>query len=186
MVIGQTECFLLVIVIAAAAGLRRGWGKEVITCAIILATVLFLTFGGADWLGNIFASLTWTVNNPQAAASGAADPPPPCSPVAKTTIEMIVFGGMTWFAYWVGKRYGTPPKQGNHHIAGIIPGAINGAVIAYYVSNQLLAGKQLQIYGPTDELTSSYLPEILGLALLGLLIVLFFAAQASKGGGGSK
>ncbi len=183
MVIGQTQCFLLAIVVAAAAGARRGWGKEVITCAIILATVLFLTNGGADWLGNLFASLTWSVNNPQAVASGAPDPPPACSPVAKTTIEMLVFGGMSWLGYFAGKKYGTAPKHANHRIAGIIPGAFNGAVISYYVSNQLLAGKQLQIYGPTDSLTSSYLPEILGLGLVGLLVVLFFAAQASKGGG---
>jgi hypothetical protein len=181
MVIGQTQCFLLVIVVAAAAGARRGWGKEVITCAIILATVLFLTFGGADWLGKIFASLTWSINNPQAVASGAPDPPPACSPVAKTTISMVVFIGMTWFGYFVGKRYGTPPKHANHHIAGIIPGAINGAAIAYYVSNSLLVGKQLVIFGPTASMTSSYLPEIFGLGLLGLVVVLFIAGQASKG-----
>jgi len=181
MVIGQTQCFLLVIVVAAAAGARRGWGREVITCAIILATVLFLTFGGADWLGNIFASLTWSVNHPQAVASGAPDPPPACSPVAKTTISMIVFIFMTWFAYWVGRRYGTPPKNANHRIAGIIPGAINGAAIAYFVSHTLLAGRQLVVSGPTDTMTSSYLPEIFGLGLLGLVLVLFIAAQASKG-----
>ncbi len=183
MVIGQSQCFLLAIVVAAAAGARRGWGKEVITCAIILATVLFLSNGGSDLLGNVFANLTQGLNNTaQAASPGGADPPPTCSPLAKTTISTLVFGGMTWLGYHAGRRYGTPPKHANHRVAGIIPGAFNGAAISYYVSHDLLTGKQLMIYSPTDTLTSSYLPLIFGLGLVGLLAVLFFAAQASKGG----
>src|SRR5262249_60859620 len=50
MTIGQTQCFMIALVIAGAIGAQRGWGREVITCAILLGTVLFLANGGLNFL----------------------------------------------------------------------------------------------------------------------------------------
>src|SRR5690348_4124629 len=53
MTIGRVQFYLLIVAFTAVAGWRRGWVREVITCTIILATLLFLTLGGADLLANL-------------------------------------------------------------------------------------------------------------------------------------
>src|SRR5258708_3375361 len=54
MSIGQTQVFLLAVGITAVVGWVRGWQREVITCAIVLATVLFLSLGLGDALAQLF------------------------------------------------------------------------------------------------------------------------------------
>jgi hypothetical protein len=94
----------------------------------------------------------------------------------------VIFGGMTWLAYAAGKKYGAPPKSSNHRIAGAIPGAIDGASIAYFISKTVLPGQSVLLNTPSPSTTSHLLPLVFGIGLLGLLAVLFIAAQASKGG----
>lgn len=178
MVIGQTQCFMIALLFAAAQGARRGWGREVITCAIILATVLFLSNGGIDFLLNAFTNLSANTNGTALAFNAAS-----CSAATKQLLSTGGFGLMSWLAYSVGYRYGTAPRSHNHRIAGIIPGAFNGAAIAYYLSNTLVPnGRQLELFTPTSQQTTAYLPEIFGLGLVGLLVVLFIAGQAGKTG----
>ncbi|MGH2517116.1 MAG: hypothetical protein ACRDHP_15810, partial [Ktedonobacterales bacterium] len=154
MVIGQAQCFLIAVVIGAAVGTRRGWNREVITSAILLATLMLLTLGGADtlatWLSHGFAS---TAQAHGIFASGGPQPDPVTqSPVPSVTspagacglrvssqaLSTVIFAGMTWLGYGAGKKYGTAPKAANHRIAGAIPGGINGALIAYFVSTTVL------------------------------------------------
>ncbi len=126
MVVGQTQCFTLALVIAAAVGVHRGWMREVITCAILLGTVLFLNFGGLDFLlggvGNVASGATGGI---------ASADPATCSPATKQTITTGLFGLLTYLGYRAGSRYGSPAQHSGHRIAGIIPGALNGAAIAY-------------------------------------------------------
>lgn len=197
MVIGQAQCFLIAVVIGAAVGMRRGWNREVITAAIILATLMVLTLGGADalanWLSHGFAGTaqahgilysggpqpTTPTGYPQASPS----PQTACGlGVSSQMLSIVIFAGMTWLAYGVGKKYGTAPKTSNHRIAGAIPGAINGASIAYFVSTKVLPGQSLLLNTPGPSATSNLLPLVFGIGLLGLLAVLFIAAQAGKGG----
>lgn len=197
MVIGQAQCFLIAVVLGAAVGARRGWNREVITAAIILATLMVLTLGGADalagWLSHGFAG---TAQAHGILYSGGPQPATPtgypqASPAPQTAcglginsqmLSIVIFAGMTWLAYGVGKKYGTTPKTSNHRLAGAIPGAINGASIAYFVSTKVLPGQSLLLNTPGPGTTSNLLPLVFGIGLLGLLAVLFIAAQASKGG----
>lgn len=173
MVIGQSQCFLIALVVAAAIGARRGWGREVITCAIILGTVLFLLNGGGNLLANV---LSQGLNNASVQPASAQA----CNTLNPQLLSTLVFGGMTWLAYSAGTKWGTAPKTHNHRIAGTIPGAINGAALAYYTGNAILPGKSLELSAPGAAFSNVYLPEVFGLGLLGLLAVLFIAAQATK------
>lgn len=171
MVISQSQCFMIALVVAAAVGARRGWGREVITCAIILGTVLFLSNGGGSYIANF---LSQGLHNASAQTSAA------CNTFNPQVLSTLVFAGMTWLGYTVGSKYGTAPKTHNHRIAGTIPGAINGASLAYYASNSILPGNSVLLNTPTGAFSNAYLPEVFGIGLLGLLAVLFIAAQASK------
>ena len=196
-VIGQAQCFLIAVVIGAAVGVRRGWNREVITAAIIMATLLALTLGVADvlanWLSHGFVGtaqahgITYS-GGPQPTTPGGypqASPGPQAACALGINAQMlsiVIFGGMTWLAYAAGKKYGAPPKTSNHRIAGAIPGAIDGASIAYFISKTVLPGQSVLLNTPSPSTTSNLLPLVFGIGLLGLLAVLFIAAQASKGG----
>lgn len=197
MVIGQAQCFLISVLLGAAIGVRRGWHREVITAAIVLGTVFFLTLGGGDalaqWLSH---GLIGTASAHGFSASGGTNPPPAsaapgfplpsqasgnCTFVNPHLLSTVIFTGMTWLGYGAGKKYGQPPKSQSHNLAGIVPGGINGAAIAYYVGNTILPSQSVLVQTPSPNLASSYLPLVFGLGLLGILAVLFIAGQASKG-----
>lgn len=200
MVIGQAQCYMIAVVLGAAIGLRRGWHREVITAAIVLGTVFFLSLGGGDalaqWLshgliGTASAHGYLASGGGVAPTTGATPPQYPLSqaaPGASCTVfnpqllSTVIFVGMTWLGYSAGKKYGMPPKSQTHNLAGIIPGAINGASIAYYLSNAVLPAQPILVETPSPSLTSSYLPLVFGLGLMAILAVLFVASQASKGG----
>lgn len=205
MVIGPAQCFLISVVFGAAVGARRGWNREVITAAIILATLLALTLGAADalatWLshglvgtaqahgiaynGIAYSGGPQPTTPTQPSQSNASNPTPQAACIAGIsvqTLSILIFGGMTWLAYAVGKKYGAPPKTSNHRIAGAIPGAINGASIAYFVSKTIAPGQSVTLNTPGPGTTSAFLPLVFGIGLLCLLVVIFIAGQANKGG----
>lgn len=171
MVISQSQCFLIALVIAAAVGARRGWGREVVTCAIILGTVLFLSNGGGNFIANL---LSQGLRNSPGTTTAA------CNTLNPQVLSTLIFGGMTWLGYAAGSKYGTAPKSNNHRIAGTIPGAINGASLAYYASNSILPSNSVLLNTPSSAFSNTYLPEVFGFGLLGLLAVLFIAAQSGK------
>ena len=201
MVIGQVQCFMLFIVLFAAIGAWRGWNREIIACVFVLGTVLFLTLGGLSLITHLLAhGLTGFVDTASAkglVASGGTVPPGSgggstqapsyngntaanCPiPVSAQALSALIFGGMTWLGYRVSYKYGQPPRTQGHHLAGMIPGAINGASIAYYVSNAILPN-QVVVETPNSSLTANFLPVVFGLGLLGLLVVLLVANQSNK------
>jgi len=178
MVIGPTQALVIAMFITGAIGFARGWGKEVITCAVILATVLFLSNGGDDLLTRIWVGFPEWLNallHPR-----YVDPPPDYTWVTKQSVSMVAFVGMSWLGYSAGKKFGSGPKQANHRIAGIIPGAINGLAMAYYVSHNLFNGNGVTVYGPDGSMTAARLPIYLWLALVTLLGLVLVVHQASK------
>ncbi|MGH2514892.1 MAG: hypothetical protein ACRDHP_04485 [Ktedonobacterales bacterium] len=174
MSVSQSQCFLIALVLTGAIGARRGWGREVITCAIILGTVLFLLNGG----GNVLAG--WLTQATSSASSATTGNSAPLCSLNGQMLSTLAFAGMSWLGYSAGTKWGNPPKTGNHRIAGTIPGAMNGAAMAYYVSNSILPGRQVLVNSPSPAFAGAELPVIIGIALIGLLAVLFVAAQTSK------
>lgn len=185
MVISQTQCFLIVLLLGAVVGLRRGWEKEVLTCAIVLGVVLFLSNGGGSFLSNFF---THGPNGVTSTASAQAASGSSSSALCSTTgngaatgfLATLFFGGMTLLGYLAGNKYGAVPKSHTHRLTGMIPGAANGGAVAYYVSNSVLPGQQFTLFSPSGGLTSAYLPLILGFAFLLVLVLVLIASTASK------
>lgn len=180
MIITPTQVLLVAISIGAIAGFRRGWAKEVLATAMVLGTMFFLNLGGAQVLtGFLMNGLT---NVP--AGTTASDPTPTlaaCTTGLEHTVSEFVFGLMTWLGYRTSAKHSGPPKSSNHRVAGVIPGAINGGAIAYFLSQNVFPGTPLLIRTPSQLDTTSYLPGIFAVGLLGLLGVLFVTSQASKG-----
>lgn len=185
MTITPTQAILFAVGLGAAAGFRRGWAKEVIACAMVLGTLFFLNLGGASLLASFFAhglSSSATVADPPGDASRVEV----CTVGLQHTVSMMVFGLMTWLGYRTSAKQGMSPKSSNHRIAGLIPGAVNGGAIAYYLSQNVFPGTQLVLNAPGQLEMANYLPEVFAIGLVGLLAVLFITSQASKGGKGGK
>ncbi|HKB49316.1 MAG TPA: hypothetical protein VKC57_16535, partial [Ktedonobacterales bacterium] len=132
MSIGQTQVFLLAVGFTAVVGWVRGWQREVITCAIVLATVLFLSLGLGDALAQLFThgsqSLIPTASAHPLSGGGPNGPSAPgtsgggsgsgsggtsggsgstsgayCSPaVIGQFLSNIIFVGMTFLGYRLG------------------------------------------------------------------------------------
>lgn len=191
MSINATQMLLIVLVVSGAIGARRGWAREVITTAILLATVAFLSLGGAAFILQFFSQgLVGTVSAHALSGGGPSvstgsgggytSQTTACVITGAQSLSNFIFMGMTWLGYWAGSKHGQSPKNGTHRLAGIVPGVINGAVIMYYVSHAGLLGRQLVVESPSATNVGASLPVILGLGILGLLAVLFVASQGRK------
>src|SRR5260370_8105106 len=164
MVIGQVQCFMLFIVLFAAIGAWRGWNREVIACAFVLGTVLFLTLGGLSLLTNRLAhgrtGFVGTASAKGLVASGGTVPSgsgggstqaPSNSgslancpvPVSAQALSALIFGGMTWLGYRASYKYGQPPRTQGHPLAGMIPLAVNAGVLPHHVSTTHSPDRQL-------------------------------------------
>lgn len=215
MFIGPTQTFIVFLLAGGAYGAHRGWRRESITTAVVLSNVLFLSTGGAAFLAHIVGSTigatggtSTSLGGPLFAlggGGGGSGTVPPytgtagysttsagaaCNGALELAISRITFVVVTWLGYRSGSRYGPPPKLASHRIAGIVPGAVNGAAIAYYVSHYILPNATVIVNTPGSSDTSALLPIVFGLGLVALLIVLFVAGQMKKaasagaGGGG--
>jgi hypothetical protein len=211
MFIGPTQTFIVFLLVGGAYGAYRGWRRESITTAVVLSNVLFLSTGGAAFLAHIIGSTigatggtTTSLGGPLFAlgggGGGSGTVPPStgaagygtaagavCDAGLETAISRITFVVVTWLGYRSGSRYGPPPKLTSHRIAGILPGAVNGAAIAYYVSRYMLPNSTVVVNTPGSGDTAALLPIVFGVCLAALLVVLFVAGQmkkaASAGGG---
>lgn len=198
MSINAIQLIVIVLVITGAVGVRRGWAREVITTAILLATIIFLLVGGAAFILQFFSQgFVGTASAHALSGGGPSVPTGPgtttgpssgypsqtsgvCVATGAQSLANFIFFGMTWLAYWAGSKHGQPPKNGTHRLAGAVPGAINGAVIMYYISHAGLLGRQVIVENPSPAAVSTFLPVVLVLGLLGLLAVLFVASQGKK------
>lgn len=203
MVITPTQAFIVALFAGGAHGAYRGWSREVIATATVLSSLLFLSNGGASFLAHLLAGGIGTagggttMGGPLFAGGGGTAPPPSsgtttystsngliCTTALETAISRVTFFGLTWLGYRSGVRYGPAPKMGSHRVAGVVPGVVNGAAIAYYVSNNILRGAPVVLNTPGSPDLSSYLPVVFGLGIVGLLVVLFVAGQMKRAGGG--
>jgi uncharacterized membrane protein len=189
MVIGAMQCFMIILVITSVIGLTRGFLREVITMAIVLAAVVFLVNGGDGLMHQFFF-----VNLPQAfhdliyGSNGVTVGEPTVTTTTNTTGEYLFslasFVGLICLGYGVGHRYGGAPKTNMHRLGGILPGLVNGAAVSYYASKTIFPATQVDLTSPSSALTQAYLPVVLGLGLVALVTVLVVSSLSSRKGGG--
>jgi len=190
MAISETQLALLTILATGVIGARRGWGREIITCAIVLSTLVFLQIGGAGFVTNLLA------NGLASGAGTTADGAANCgangqasfmgTAGASKAISEVIFGVMVWLGYFAGGRHGAPAQTLSHRLLGIVPGVITGGAISYYLSSVLYpgAGIFLQWLGAIGFLAS--LPLLLTIGLGGAALFLILSWQTGKSGKSGK
>ncbi len=182
MTITQNECLFVVLLVAAFIGLWRGWLREVITTAILLGVILFLTLGGQGVLYQfIFVNLVDAVKALFSGSSSVSVAPAGTSQPAQGDFlfTFLTFTGLTSISYLVGHKAGKPPTAASHRLTGIIPGIVNGIAIAFYSVKYIIPQLSVSVQSPDQTTVSNYLPVVFGLALIGVIVVLI--ALSTKG-----
>ena len=188
MIIGAMQCFLVILVVAATIGLWRGFLREVITMAIVLAAIIFLLNGGDGLLHTffftnlpqafrdlIYGNSAVTVGNPTVTSS--------VNPTGDYLFNLTSFLALVGIGYGVGHRYGGVPATTQHRLGGVLPGLVNGSAISYYASKSIFPSTTIDLTSPSSALTQAYLPVILGIGLIGLVAVVLISAFASRSTG---
>ncbi|HEU0026940.1 MAG TPA: hypothetical protein VFQ25_07470 [Ktedonobacterales bacterium] len=166
MALTQSQCFFLLALIAAARGYYRGWGREIITCAVTLGGVLFLTAGGGVGLVHFV-----TVTLPdivQGIVPPAFDPTvAPSNPV----MDVLLVAGLSVLAHIVGTHFGAPPKTAANRAGGMAAGAVTGLALMYFLTERVLPATTFQMTSPSSTMVTTYMIGLLGIGLMVLLII---------------
>jgi hypothetical protein len=166
MALTQSQCFFILTLAAAVRGFYRGWGREIITCAMTLGGVLFLSVGGSEGLARFV-----TVTLP-ALLAGAA--PPAIAPAASPTspmVDVLLLAGLSVLAHIVGTHYGAGPKSSGQRFGGMAAGAVTGMAVMYYVTTRVLPATTIQMTSPSSTIVTTYMIGLFGLGLMVLLII---------------
>lgn len=165
MTISQNVFFAIIMLVAALRGYLRGWHREIITCAITLGSVLFLTIGGGDALAQLFTNLPAIFGGTGPTVTVGAAPPSPI-------FDFLILIGFTVLGHIAGSLYGASPKVQLHRLSGMMAGAVTGLALVYYITRQLLPATTINFTSPSTALADSW---IVGLFGLGMIILLFLA-----------
>ncbi len=166
MALTQSQFVFIVTLVVAAWGYYRGWGREIITCAMTLGGVLFLTAGGSAWLEHFV-----TVTLP-AVAQG--DVPPvfdPSSAPANPVMDLLMLAGLSVLAHVMGTHFGAAPKTSGQRFGGMVAGAVTGLAVMYFVTERVLPATTIQVASPSATVVTSYMIGLFGLGLMVLLII---------------
>lgn len=172
MTITSSLLALSTLLITMAIGIKRGWGRELITTSIVLGTLLFLETGGDRLVTSMLVGATSPVDPNSCLGSALSS--------TTRTVSGFIFGGMTLLGYYAGRWHGASPQSGNHRVAGAVAGLATGGCIVYYASRHLFPGGQVLINMPDSSTPLASLPMILGIGLVALVAVLFIAYQGKK------
>jgi hypothetical protein len=176
MTVSSGECVFIILLITAFVGLWRGWMREIITMAILLAVILFLsTIGNGLLYRFIFVNLSAAFH---ALVSGnsvsvASYTPSTQNGEGDTLFLLSTFTVLTGMGYLVGHKAGKAPTAAVHRLVGIIPGAINGISITWYAVSHIIPNLQVSAQGPNQSAVGTYEPAVFGIGLVFLIIVLF-------------
>lgn len=158
------QLFVVVMLIAAARGYARGWHREIITCAIILGSVLFLTIGGGDAIAQLLSTVPDVFRGVAPGINLATVTPNP-------TFDFFLLIGFTVLADFAGAHYGTGPKVVQHRLSGMIAGAVTGLALVYYITRQLLPSTTISLTSPTSSLATTWIIGIFGVGMMVLLLL---------------
>lgn len=164
MIVSANQCFLVIMLIAAVRGYMRGWHREIITCAITLGTVLFLTIGGGDAVAVALSSIPNLFRGINPNLNFNVLPPNP-------TFNLVVLVGFTVLADFAGSHYGSAPKSAQHRLSGLLAGAVTGLALVYYITSHLIPSTTLNLTSPTTALATSWIIAIFGVGMMVLLLI---------------
>lgn len=166
MTVTSNQLFFALLFAAAAIGYARGWHREIITTAVILGCVLFLTIGGGDVLAEIlFVVIPDFVR-------GIAPNINFTNPAPNLGVDMIMLIAFVVLGHLAGTRFGTAPKSAQHRLSGMVAGMVTGLALIYYITRKLLPVTTFRATSPSNGLVTTW---VIGLFGVGLILLLFVA-----------
>ena len=166
MILNENQFFFVLLLIAAATGYARGWHREIITTAVTLGAVLFLTIGGGDVLAQLlFVALPEFLRGGGLRVNFTNATPNPL-------VDAITLTVFTVLGHFAGTRYGAAPKSPQHRLSGMIAGAVTGLALVYYITRKLLPVTTFGVTSPSSTLVTTWVIALFG---LGLMLLLFIA-----------
>lgn len=169
MMLDSSQCFFVLVAVAALVGYIRGWAREVVTCAVVLGAVLYLAAGGERWLVGMAAN---HLPGPLAALAASGN---------GLAIGLVALVGASALGYWLGNEYGAGPTLHRHRLSGMLPGAAIGAAFTYYLSEHIAAGTRFALNSPSDIQARSDITLVYGIGFGALILLLCYTFIASRG-----
>lgn len=166
MALTQGQCLFIVALAAAVWGYYRGWGREIITCAMTLGGVLFLTAGGSAGLAHLV-----TVTLPAVAEGAVPAPYDPATAPANPTMDILMLAGFYVLGHVMGTHFGAAPRSSGQRFGGMAAGAVTGLAMMYYITEHALPATTIQMTSPSSTVVTSYMIGLFGLGLMVLLII---------------
>jgi uncharacterized membrane protein required for colicin V production len=163
--LSQTVILGIILVVFAYMGFRRGANRALFSIVGIILGILVsrrLASMLAPWvnrfyrLGRFALSGGLFSDNPAAAWGEASSLPN----LVRTTLhqqvlELVTFFTIVFIFYLIGRRNIPLAKTWTLKVLGLLAGAINGFVVAYYLSPYLLNVTQTTIVLPSQELRTT-------------------------------
>ncbi len=164
-------------------GFQRGWKREMISLAVIIASLLFLSLGGGPAVAFLlFVGVPFLF---QAIQNGAQKTgvqvqslaSPDSTAILVTTI--VCFFLIIGLGYAIGKRIVDKPSKPVEHFLGLIPAAISGYILTTYVLGAIPLFAGLPLFSSQLMKVDLSLPSFLFIFVGAVLVV---AAALIAGG----
>ncbi|MHB8599730.1 MAG: CvpA family protein [Ktedonobacteraceae bacterium] len=179
------QCLFLVILVFAVLGFMRGWRREILSVAFILAGVLVIGVGGGQAVAQmIFVRLPLAFQDP----NNLQKPPAPnATEIAVVTVLTLI--AIIVIGYLIGNKVFPKPSTAAERVWGVIPGLIAGLAIYFTISQMapvLTKGPAigLLVSAPNQNVISNSLLLIF-VVLVVLVIIGLITSNTRKSGGGS-
>ncbi|HLI08359.1 MAG TPA: hypothetical protein VKV40_17475 [Ktedonobacteraceae bacterium] len=171
------EYFFFIIFITGLLGFLRGWRREIVSLAFLLAAILFLAVGGGTWVADlVFVRIPFAFGN-----STQVPPAPSASTITLTSI--VTFLIIVALGYLIGNRAFPKPSLPFDRIMGIIPGIIAGVAIYTLIANTpiaaVLSSIDIRASSPDQGVVGSSL-LLLFLIVIAVVIIGLISASAKK------
>lgn len=179
------QCLFLVVLVFAVLGFMRGWKREILSVAFILAAVLVIGVGGGQTVAQtIFVRIPLAFQDP----NNLQRPPAPNSTeiavvTVLTLIVLIIVG------YLIGNKVFPKPSTPGERVWGVIPGIIAGLAIYFTISQMAPALTKgpaigLLVSSPNQNVIGNSLLLIFVVMVILVIIGLITSNTKKSGGGG--
>lgn len=180
------ECFFAAIIVFAIVGIQRGWRREVITLAFVVAGLILLVWFN---LGQGIAYFIF-VRIPVIIADILGQPAPTTTAPSTSVVQMttiITFFVLLALGYLVGNRAMPPAKTAADRILGVIPAAITGFIVIFFINRFFSTQSRTSLF--TLAVETPNLNDYIGIIFIAAVVAVvvgLIAASGKKSGGAKK
>jgi uncharacterized membrane protein required for colicin V production len=177
-----TQCLFIALIGFAVFGFIRGWRREIISLAFILASIVILVFWSIPLTQLILVKIPRAVTLLTDGTAGKAEATITSnSDMRVTIVAAVTFVIVSVAGYLLSYRLAAKATTPADHILGLIPGLLAGFLIVNFVTSSINKSSlfSFAIASPSQPQVSSSL-LIIFLIVVGALIVGLIAANAKK------